>query len=222
MLSLRLQTIASFLNKNDKVADIGTDHGYLGIYAVQNHLVESIILTDIKSSALASARKNIARLNLDIPTIVTNGLEDIDTTRLNTLVISGMGTSTILDILSNKAKLQPINKLILQSNNNLAELRRQIITLGYQLINEKTIEDNGFWYVVCLFQKDSQAFLDENTIKYGLLKKDKISYYEYLLLNNKNILEQIEKNNSEALVKTRLQQEIKDLANLLEECRRVK
>lgn len=222
MLSLRLQTIASFLNKNDKVADIGTDHGYLGIYAVQNHLVESIILTDIKSSALASARKNIARLNLDIPTIVTNGLEDIDTTKLNTLVISGMGTSTILDILSNKAKLQPINKLILQSNNNLAELRRQITTLGYQLINEKTIEDNGFWYVVCLFQKDSQAFLDENTIKYGLLKKDKIPYYEYLLLNNKNILEQIEKNNSEALVKTRLQQESKDLANLLEECRRIK
>lgn len=222
MLSLRLQTIASFLNKNDKVADIGTDHGYLGIYAVQNHLVESIILTDIKSSALASARKNIARLNLDIPTIVTNGLEDIDTTRLNTLVISGMGTSTILDILSNKTKLQPINKLILQSNNNLAELRRQITTLGYQLINEKTIEDNGFWYVVCLFQKDSQAFLDENTIKYGLLKNDKISYYEYLLLNNKNILEQIEKNNSEALVKTRLQQESKDLANLLEECRRIK
>ena len=222
MLSLRLQTIASFLNKNDKVADIGTDHGYLGIYAVQNHLVESIILTDIKSSALASARKNIARLNLDIPTIVTNGLEDIDTTRLNTLVISGMGTSTILDILSNKAKLKPISKLILQSNNNLAELRRQITTLGYQLINEKTIEDNGFWYVVCLFQKASQAFLDENIIKYGLLKKDKISYYEYLLLNNKIILEQIEKNNSEALVKTRLQQEIKDLANLLEECRRVK
>lgn len=222
MLSLRLQTIASFLNKNDKVADIGTDHGYLGIYAVQNYLVESIILTDIKSSALASARKNIARLNLDIPTIVTNGLEDIDTTRLNTLVISGMGTSTILDILSNKAKLKPISKLILQSNNNLAELRRQITTLGYQLINEKTIEDNGFWYVVCLFQKASQAFLDENIIKYGLLKKDKISYYEYLLLNNKNILEQIEKNNSEALVKTRLQQEIKDLANLLEECRRVK
>lgn len=222
MLSLRLQTIASFLNKNDKVADIGTDHGYLGIYAVQNHLVESIILTDIKSSALASARKNIARLNLDIPTIVTNGLEDIDTTKLNTLVISGMGTSTILDILSNKAKLQPINKLILQSNNNLAELRCQITTLGYQLINEKTIEDNGFWYVVCLFQKDSQAFLDENTIKYGLLKKDKIPYYEYLLLNNKNILEQIEKNNSEALVKTRLQQESKDLANLLEECRRIK
>lgn len=222
MLSLRLQTIASFLNKNDNVADIGTDHGYLGIYAVQNHLVESIILTDIKSSALASARKNIARLNLDIPTIVTNGLEDIDTTRLNTLVISGMGTSTILDILGNKAKLQPINKLILQSNNNLAELRRQITTLGYQLINEKTIEDNGFWYVVCLFQKDSQAFLDENTIKYGLLKKDKIPYYEYLLLNNKNILEQIEKNNSEALVKTRLQQESKDLANLLEECRRIK
>ena len=222
MLSLRLQTIASFLNKNDKVADIGTDHGYLGIYAVQNHLVESIILTDIKSSALASARKNIARLDLDIPTIVTNGLEDIDTTKLNTLVISGMGTSTILDILSNKAKLQPINKLILQSNNNLAELRCQITNLGYQLINEKTIEDNGFWYVVCLFQKDSQAFLDEDTIKYGLLKKDKIPYYEYLLLNNKNILEQIEKNNSEALVKTRLQQESKDLANLLEECRRIK
>lgn len=222
MLSLRLQTIASFLSKEDKVADIGADHGYLGIYAVQNHLVESIILTDIKASALASAKKNIARFKLDIPLQVTAGLKDIDTTKLNTLVISGMGTNTILNILSDKNKLRPINKLILQSNNNLEELRRGLTALGYQLLDEITVNDNGFWYVVCCFKKSNEASLDEKTYKYGLLKKDKIPYYEFLLLNDQNILEEIIKNNSSVKVKDELQNEISELTKLLEECRRIK
>ena len=119
MLSLRLNASASFLNPTDKVADIGADHGYLGIYVTQNKLVDSIILTDIKETALQSARKNVAKAKLDIPLIVTDGLKELDTENLNTLVISGMGTSTILHILSNQEKIKPIKKLILQSDNDL-------------------------------------------------------------------------------------------------------
>ena len=105
MLSLRLKKILSLLDSQDKVVDIGCDHGYLGIYAIKEELVKSIILTDIKESALSMARKNVKNSNLDIPLIVSDGLNNINASDINTVVVSGMGTSTILHILNNKEKL---------------------------------------------------------------------------------------------------------------------
>ena len=78
MLSLRLKKIVSLLDSQDKVVDIGCDHGYLGIYAIREKLVKSIILTDIKESALSMARKNVKNSNLDIPLIVSDGLNNIN------------------------------------------------------------------------------------------------------------------------------------------------
>ena len=57
MLSKRLNAVASFVPKGAQAIDIGCDHGYLGIYLTKEHLVKSIILTDIKESALNQAKK---------------------------------------------------------------------------------------------------------------------------------------------------------------------
>ena len=94
MLSKRLKAIASLIPENDNIIDIGCDHGYLGIYAIKEKLVKSIILTDIKESALSMARKNVKNSNLDIPLIVSDGLNNINSSDINTVVVSGMGTST--------------------------------------------------------------------------------------------------------------------------------
>ena len=83
MLSLRLKKIVSLLDSQDKVVDIGCDHGYLGIYAIREKLVKSIILTDIKESALSMARKNVKNSNLDIPLIVSDGLNNINSIDIN-------------------------------------------------------------------------------------------------------------------------------------------
>ncbi len=220
MLSRRLQKIASFLESKDKVVDIGCDHGYLGIYAIQNNLVQSIILADIKDSALSMARKNVANSNLDIPLIVSDGLENIDKNAINTIVISGMGTSTILHILNNKEKMENIDKLILQSNNNLDILRTEVTKLGFKLVDEITVLDNNIWYVICLFKKNNDNKLDNKTIKYGLIKKDKKDYYEYLITNQIDILRKLAKSNNENL-KLDIKKEIKTLEELLEECRTI-
>ena len=220
MLSRRLQKIASFLESKDKVVDIGCDHGYLGIYAIQNNLVQSIILADIKDSALSMARKNVANSNLDIPLIVSDGLENIDKNAINTIVISGMGTSTILHILNNKEKMENIDKLILQSNNNLDILRTEVTKLGFKLVDEITVLDNNICYVICLFKKNNENKLDNKTIKYGLIKKDKKDYYEYLITNQIDILRKLAKSNNENL-KLDIKKEIKTLEELLEECRTI-
>lgn len=220
MLSLRLKKITEFLEPTDKVVDIGCDHGYLGIYATKEKLVKSIIFTDIKESALSMARKNVAKSNLDIPMLVSDGLDNIKACDINTVVISGMGTSTILHILSNKEKLVNVNKLILQSNNNLDTLRAEVLKLGYQLVDEKTVKDNDIWYIICLFKRKKTTFLDKKTIKYGLIKKDKVGYFEYLIASKKEILEKLENSENNNL-KENNKKEIKTLEKLLEECRAI-
>jgi len=187
MISIRLRSIASFLSRDDRVLDIGCDHGYLGIYVTKEHLVSSITLTDIRNTALNQAKKNIEKENLNIPLILSDGLYRIDMKDINTIVISGMGSSNILKILKCKDKLKNVNKLILQSNNNLDKLRKGITNYGYQLVNEITIKEKDIWYVVCLFIKNNKAYIDDITMQFGILKKDKILYYKYLYNKYLNI-----------------------------------
>ena len=59
MLNKKLKTIASLINKNDTVLDIGCDHAYLAIYLKQNNLCKDVYASDINSNALKQANKNI-------------------------------------------------------------------------------------------------------------------------------------------------------------------
>ena len=145
-------------------------------------------------------------------------MNNINSSDINTVVVSGMGTSTILHILNNKEKLVNVTKLILQSNNNLDTLREEVTKLGYQLTDEITVNDNNIWYVICLFKKNENPKLDDITRKYGLLKKDKQDYYEYIINSKNDILKKLEKSHDLTL-KEQLKTEIMELTKLLEKCR---
>ena len=58
-LSKRLASIASNIDKEDKVVDIGCDHGYLSIYLKAVNGNKVVIATDINENALNMAKKNI-------------------------------------------------------------------------------------------------------------------------------------------------------------------
>ena len=51
MNSLRLKTVASFINQDDKVVDIGCDHAYLSIYLIKNKFCKKVIASDINENA---------------------------------------------------------------------------------------------------------------------------------------------------------------------------
>ena len=134
-LSNRLKAIAKFVEKKDSVVDVGCDHGYLSIYLKKVINVKKIIASDINQNALNSAINNIKKSNLDIETVLSDGIKDVNLKGINTLVISGMGTSTILHILSDSDKLKNINKLLLQSNNDHEDLRKNLNLFNiYQII----------------------------------------------------------------------------------------
>ena len=196
MNSKRLLSIASYIDINDKLIDVGCDHGYLGIYLKQNNLCKDILLTDLRESALNNAINNIKKYNLEIKTLKTNGLENIDLDEYNTISLSGMGTSTILDILSKLRANKSINKLIIQSNNDLDTLRKEVNNMGFYLEDEITVLENNIYYIICKFVKNNKK-IDNNTILFGINKEDKTNYYNYLINYYNNILKNIPDNNND-------------------------
>ena len=115
MLSLRLESLTKFVGYNDKIIDIGCDHALLDIFLVKNDLVKNIIVSDINEGALNQGRKNIENegLNKKIDARLGNGFEVLtEKDYIDTVIISGMGTSTIIGILSSDY-LKNIQKLIL-------------------------------------------------------------------------------------------------------------
>ena len=215
MNSKRLLAIASYIDKEDNIIDVGCDHGYLGIYLKKNNLCSSILLTDLRESALNNAIVNIEKYNLNIDTFKTDGLNNINLDLYNTITISGMGTKTILDITRILKTNKTINKLIIQSNNDLDILRKEISKIGFKLEDEVTIKENDIFYIICKFTKGSKKLTSEE-INFGLVKKDKKEYYQYLLNRDKEILSNIPNTNINA--RKKIENKLLVLEKLLKEC----
>lgn len=187
-ISKRLKAITSYVAKDDKVVDVGCDHGLLSIYLIENNLVSKVIASDVNENALKNAISNIEKRNLHIKTVLSDGIEKIDLKDINTLIISGMGTSTILHILHDNKKLKKINKLIIQANNDHYILRENLNEKGYYLKEESYTYDKNKWYVTSLFVKsDNKNTID--ILKYGFLNNEE--YNDYLLKKNYEILKKI-------------------------------
>ena len=192
MRSLKLKAIAFFIGKKDKVIDIGCDHAYLGIYLKQNNLCKSVIASDINENALNNAKNNIKRSKLekDIKCILSDGLNDIEESLYDTVVIAGMGTKTIKEILSNKEKLKNVKKIILSSNNEQYELRKFMQKRNYTLEDEKIIYEKNHYYVISKYIYGKQK-LKKQELLFGLIKLEKKKYYNYLFNENKKILKKV-------------------------------
>lgn len=192
-LSKRLKSLAALVSSEDIVADIGCDHAYLDIYLVQNNIVPKTLACDINEKALNNGINNIKKYGLEdkITTRLSDGIEFLNED-INTLIISGMGTSTIIKILSNK-NIKQIKKLIIESNNNHFLLRTFLVNHGFYISHERTIYDNGKYYINIVFLRGNKKYSSKE-LKYGpLLINGNKDYYEYLYNKNKQIYENIPK-----------------------------
>ena len=207
MKNKRLQAILSFLDIPDSFIDIGCDHAYIPIEMARLGC-QRILATDISEGALAIAKKNIVDSGLEdiISTCLSDGLEKVDTTMYDTLVLAGMGTSTIQHIL-HTPKIQNIKKIIVQSNNDLKDLRMFLNTLGYALEEEKVVLEKKHYYVVMKYVKGKQT-LKKVEYEYGLYNKDNQPYYEYLFNTLDEIYEKIPENHYEERRENRRKKEL--------------
>ena len=214
MISNRLRSLTKYIGGDDKLIDVGCDHALLDIYLIKNNILKKILVSDVNEKALEQGIKNINKygLNKQIETSLSNGIEKINK-NINTAVISGMGTKTIVNILSH-SNLKYLNKLIIQSNNDYDELRRTIVKKGFYIENEEIIQERGKYYINILFLRGHKKY-SKKEFKYGIIFMDSSnkSYYEYLLQEEKKILKKIPK--SKILLRFKHQITINELKNII-------
>lgn len=181
-LSRRLEKIATFVDNDSSVVDIGCDHALLDIYLVLNKKDIKVVASDVNKNALNNALSNIKKYKLTdkIDTVLSNGLESIDVTGLDTIIISGMGTHTMVGILyNNLSKLKNINTIILQSNNDVDFLRKKVTSIGYYIEQEALIKDKKIIYTIIKFKK-GHKFYSYKELYFGpcLLKENSSLFKE--------------------------------------------
>lgn len=187
-LSKRLEAVATLVDVGKRVIDVGCDHGYLDIYLTLNN-ENKCLATDINQKALNSAINNIKNFGLEdkIETKLADGLTDIKINKKDNIVISGMGTTTILKILNTNILS---NTLIISSNNNIELLRKEVVKLGFYIDTELFIIDKKKPYVIIKFKKGFRKY-NLNDFIFGPILKHNIQYRKYLLNKYKEILKKI-------------------------------
>lgn len=199
----RLLDIASFIDKCDIIADVGTDHGYLPIYLVNNNIADKAIASDIRKQPLEIAKDNIKRQGLDnkIETILTSGLDGIPS--VDFVIIAGMGGLLIEKIL--KEKKTSNGCYVLEPNNNIESLRRYLSSNNYKIIDEKVSYVHNKYYEIMKVIEGKKQALSEKEIKFGpinLIKKEEnfINKWTEIRNKNENILAQYNLNDTQRKV----------------------
>ena len=187
----RIEAIYSFIDKSDRVVDVGCDQAKLSLMLAKRN--QSSIACDISENVIYRAKKDIKSSLIDLR--VSNGLSNIKEGEADTLVLSGMGTHTILEIIRN-TNLK-FNKIITISNNYHDILREQMNLLNYIVNKELIIKENNKYYNLIMF-KNGKTNYNRKEILLGLNHEDQNMYNEYLnyLLNKYKKIKLSSKNNN--------------------------
>ena len=149
-LSNRLLTCCQFIHPGDRVADIGCDHGYLGIHLLQGRIASSVIASDINEGPLQSAVINARKYGVQkqISFYLSDGVRSIPRD-FDSMVCAGMGADTMISILESAPWLKdPKYRLILQCQSKRPELRKYLASAGFSISRETLAKDGKFIYPV--------------------------------------------------------------------------
>lgn len=179
---IRIKALASLVDKDSRLVDIGTDHALLPIYLYENEITKKVTGSDISSNALEFAKNNLKKHNLSdkIKLIVSDGFTNLND-EYDTAVISGMGTDTIKKILDRENLPK---KLIISSHKNVDKLRLFMNKKGYKIIKEITLKDNDIYYDMIKYEKGIET-LSNYDILVG--KSNDTEYKLYILDKYKKI-----------------------------------
>jgi tRNA (adenine22-N1)-methyltransferase len=182
-LSSRLLTCCNYVNQGDRVADIGCDHGYLGIHLLKTGVAQSVIAADINEQPLHSATVNATKFGVrdKMRFFLSNGAVSIPRD-FDTMVCAGMGADTMISILTAAPWLKNEQyRLILQCQSKTPMLRRFLQEQGWRIRREALAKDGKFVYSVMevIFETPEATGLWEYYISKALLEEASPLLREY-------------------------------------------
>ena len=165
-ISKRLLCCASMVQPGSRVADIGTDHGYLGIYLLQSGAARHVIACDLRKDPLENARRNAKLFGVDgeMELRLSDGLEKILPDEVDTVVMAGMGGDLIQKILSQCPwRKREGLQFILQPHSAGNVLRRWLCEDGFEIRREEPVQDGHFLYTVMELRQGEPSPLTPGT-----------------------------------------------------------
>ena len=200
VLSARMDMLLKLAGKGKTLADVGCDHGYVSIAAVQRNAFEKAIAMDINQGALEAAKNNAKEYGVfeKIDFRLSNGFEKLAIKEADIALVAGMGGPLICDILSRNIEVaKSLKNIVLSPQSEIPEFRKFIMENGFGIEDEDMIKDEGKYYFA--FRVSSQKQADypfgKLGLKYGgiLLKKKHPVLKEYLEKQKSVNLELMEK-----------------------------
>ena len=190
MLSKRLSAVLSYVDRNARLLDVGTDHAFLPIELILNKTVDKAWASDVNEGPLRSAAENAARYGVAdrLTLYLSDGLKDCRCfeNRYDVIVIAGMGGQTIAEIIEKSdyvKKAAPT--LILQPMTMQYELRSFLSSNGFGIHSDSVISDAGKFYTLIVCKYTGIPYeINEKELTFGRFFDDSVKnapvFREYL------------------------------------------
>jgi len=176
-LTPRLKTIAGLVPKGSFVGDVGSDHGYVPIYLVQEGICAKAIASDINEGPTENARQAVLEAGLTDVIQVRHGggLLPYEVGEIDTVIIAGMGGLLIRDILLERPEMSAsVKTFILQPMVAQDELRIWLEGNNFRIIEEKLSQEAHRMYEIIVVEHGKMTIEDPLDYELGvkMIKKE--------------------------------------------------
>ncbi|UQY32959.1 tRNA (adenine(22)-N(1))-methyltransferase TrmK [Pseudomonas fulva] len=172
-LSARLERVAAQVPAGARLADIGTDHGYLLVALVKRGVISAAVAGEVALTPLRAVERSVRENGLgeQIAVRLADGLAAIEPgDGITAISFCGMGGETIRDILArDKARLGGNELLILQPNGGEQPLRRWLMDNGYRIRHEELLQENRFFYEIIVAEPGEPRRHTDRALYFGPL-----------------------------------------------------
>ncbi len=208
-LSARMERLASKVPYGSRLADVGTDHGYIPIALVLRGKISSAVAMDVNPGPLKRAEEHIRgqKLSAYIETRLSDGLTALQAGEADTVLIAGMGGALTVRILKGGAHcLCDVKELILQPQSEIHLVRKWLCENGYRITEEDMVQDAGKFYPIMKAVHGEQQTPGEVELYYGSTDRQKSpavfeAYIRNELRKNENIRRRLKEHGQENSVR---------------------
>ncbi|NUU37677.1 tRNA (adenine-N(1))-methyltransferase [Pseudomonas sp. C2B4] len=171
---MRLERVAAHVPAGARLADIGSDHGYLPVALLRRGVITAAVAGEVALTPFRSAERTVRENGLEpwITVRLANGLAAIEPgDGITAISLCGMGGETIRDILDrDKARLSGQERLILQPNGGEQPLRQWLMDNDYQILCEEVLRENRFDYEIIVAERAGPVQYTAEELYFGPLQ----------------------------------------------------
>ncbi|POP69560.1 tRNA (adenine-N(1))-methyltransferase [Pseudomonas syringae] len=173
-LSMRLERVATHVPAGARLADIGSDHGYLPVALLNRGVIAAAVAGEVALTPFCAAERTVRENDLEdqVSVRLADGLAAIEAEDAITAIsLCGMGGETIRDILeAGKARLSGQERLILQPNGGEQPLRVWLMKHDYRIVSEEVLRENRFDYEIIVAERTGPVEYTAEELYFGPLQ----------------------------------------------------